>query len=367
MSELTYTIQQLLKAVVDEKGSDLHISPLSPPRIRVHGIIVPLSVNPLTPADSKNLIYAVLTEKQKKIFEEKLELDIAFSVKGLARFRANVFNQKGCVNATFRLINSEVPRLENLSLPNVVLNATKASRGLFLVCGSTGSGKSTTLAAMINHINENQALHILTIEDPIEYVHDHKKSLVNQREVGTDTYSFANALKSSLREDPDVILLGEMRDPETIALAISASETGHLVFGTLHTNNCVGSLNRIIDSFPPHQQSQIRTQLSFSLLGVLTQQLIPSLKGGRVLAVELMFPNAAIRSNIREDKLQSIYSSMQTGQEESGMITLNQSLLSLVKKRQITIETALELSYEKAELEDLINKMNMKMGSTYKR
>jgi len=367
MTELNYSLQHLLKAVVDEHGSDLHIAPLSPPRLRVNGALIPLTVPPLSPQESKNLIYSVLTEKQKKTFEEKMELDFAFSVKGLARYRANVFNQKGGVNATFRLINSGVPKLADLALPKAIEAVTHAPRGLFLVCGPTGSGKSTSLAAMINHINENSSSHILTIEDPIEYIHEHKQCLVNQREIGTDTNSFANALRSSLREDPDVILVGEMRDPETISLAITAAETGHLVFGTLHTNNCVGALNRIIDAFPPHQQSQIRTQLSFSLIGVMTQQLIPSLKGGRVLALEIMFPNSAIRANIREDKLQAIYSSMQTGQEESGMTTLNQSLFSHVKKKNISIEQALELAYEKTELDDLINKLYSRTSSSPKR
>ncbi len=359
MSELGYALPQLLKALLDEKGSDLHISPGSPPRFRVNGSLIPLNLTAMTASDTKGLIYSVLTEKQKKVFEERMELDFALSLKGVARFRVNIYTQKAAVSAVFRLISTQIPSLVSLNLPKKVVDLIKAPRGLFLVCGPTGSGKTTSLAAMIDYINETRHSHILTIEDPVEYVHHHKNCLVNQREVGSDTHSFSSALRSALREDPDIILVGEMRDPETIALAITAAETGHLVFGTLHTNSCVGALNRIIDVFPPYQQSQVRTQLSFSLVAVMTQQLISSSKGGRVLATELLIPNIAIRSNIREDKLQAIYSSMQSGQEQTGMSTLNQSLVDLVKKKFITTEQAFETCYERNELEDLISKMLM--------
>jgi twitching motility protein PilT len=364
MSELGYALPQLLKALLEEKGSDLHISPGSPPRFRVNGSLVPLNLTSMTAADTKSLVYSVLTEKQKKAFEERMELDFALSLKGVARFRVNIYTQKAAVSGVFRLISTQIPTLSSLSLPKKIVDLIKSPRGLFLVCGPTGSGKTTSLAAMINHINESRHSHILTIEDPVEYVHDHKNCLVNQREVGSDTHSFSSALRSALREDPDIILVGEMRDPETIALAITAAETGHLVLGTLHTNSCVGALNRIVDVFPPHQQSQIRTQLSFSLVGVMTQQLISSLKGGRVLATELLIPNVAIRSNIREDKLQAIYYSMQSGQEQTGMSTLNQSLVDLVKRKLITVEQAFDTCYERNELEDLISKMLIANGGT---
>ena len=364
MSELGYALPQLLKALLDEKGSDLHISPGSPPRFRVNGNLVPLNLAPMAASDSKNLIYSVLTEKQKKLFEERMELDFALSLKGVARFRVNIYTQKAAVSAVFRLISSQIPSLSSLTLPKKIVDLIKSPRGLFLACGPTGSGKTTSLAAMIDYINETRNSHILTIEDPVEYVHNHKKCLVNQREVGSDTHSFSSALRSALREDPDIILVGEMRDPETIALAITAAETGHLVFGTLHTNSCVGALNRIIDVFPPHQQSQVRTQLSFSLVAVMTQQLMPSLKGGRVLATELLIPNIAIRANIREDKLQAIYSSMQSGQEQTGMCTLNQSLVDLVKRKYISAEQAFDTCYERNELEDLVSKMLMSSSGT---
>lgn len=357
MKDLEYSMPQLLKALVDQGGSDLHLSAHSPPRFRIDGKLVPLEVEPITGEQSKQLCYSVLTEQHKKDLEENLEIDFAFSVRGVARFRANLFNQKGSINGAFRVIAPKVPSLRDLGLPKVLEKICVAPRGLFLVCGATGSGKSTTLAALINHINETRFSHVVTIEDPIECIHQHKNCLMSQRELGTDTHSFAKALKSALRQDPDVIMVGEMRDTETISHAITAAETGHLVFGTLHTNSSVGALNRIIDVFPPHQQGQIRTQLSFSLNGVLTQGLIPSNKGGRVLALELMIPNTAIRAMIREDKVQTIYSSMQTGQSESGMITLNQSLVELIKKRHISYQKALEIAYEKTELEELASKI----------
>lgn len=354
--ELDYTMPQLLKALVDQGGSDLHISSYSPPRFRVDGELVPLEVEDLTPEHTKQLCYSILTEDQKRQVEEEYELDLAFGIKGIARFRANIYRQKGSVNGAFRVISSNMPQLEKLNLPPIIKTIIESPRGLFLVGGPTGSGKSTSLAAIINYINERRKCHIMTIEDPIEYVHQHKKALITQRELNADTKSWENALKSSLRQDPDIIMVGELRDQKTIAHAITAAETGHLVFGTLHTNSSIGALNRIIDVFPSHQQSQIRTQLSFSLIGVLTQSLLTSLRSGRVLALELMVPNTAIRSMIREDKLHNIYTAMQVGQDESGMITLNQTLLNLYRKRHISKSKAMSIAYEKNEMEEMISK-----------
>jgi len=353
---MNYTLPQLLKALIDQGGSDLHVSPDSPPRLRIDGQLLPLDLPPLTPQDSKQLCYSVLTEEQKKDFEAQKELDLAFSVKNLARFRANVYTQRGHVTGAFRVIPFKIHTIEELALPPIVEQLCSLPRGLVLVTGPTGSGKSTSLAAMINHINETRHDHIVTIEDPVEFMHTHKNCMINQREVGHDTNSFARALKSVLREDPDVILVGEMRDLETISLALTTAETGHLVFATLHTNSCVSTLNRIIDVFPPHQQLQVRAQLAMSLMGVLSQTLLPAQNGGRVLAMEIMIPNKAIRNLIREDKLHQIYSSMQSGQDDSGMQTMNQALLALVERRFISVNLALEKSLEPEEFEDMLDK-----------
>jgi twitching motility protein PilT len=353
---MNYTLPQLLKALIEQGGSDLHISVDSAPRLRIDGQLLPLDLPALSPQDSKQLAYSVLTEEQKREFEQQKEIDLAFSVKNLARFRANVYHQKGHVSAVFRVIPFKVYSLQELALPPIVQHLCTLPRGLVLVTGPTGSGKSTTLAAMVNHINETRRDHIVTIEDPIEFVHTHKNCMVNQRELGQDTNTFSRALKSVLREDPDVVLVGEMRDPETIALALTTAETGHLVFATLHTNSCVSSLNRIIDSFPPHQQLQVRTQLSLSLMAVMSQMLLPAQGGGRVMAMEIMIPNKAIRNLMREDKFHQIYATMQTGQDSSGMQTMNQALMSLLDRRFITNELAMEKSPEPEELEDLIDK-----------
>jgi twitching motility protein PilT len=359
---MQFNLPQLLKALIDQKGSDLHISPDSPPRLRIDGALLPIDVPALTPPECAQLCYSVLTEEQRKEFEENQEIDLAFPVKNLARFRANIFTQKGSVCGVFRVIPLKIMTTRELNLPSVLEKLCNLHRGLVLVTGPTGSGKSTTLAAMINLINETRHDHILTIEDPVEFVHGNKQSLINQREIGGDTKSFARALKSALRQDPDVILVGELRDLETVSLALTAAETGHLVFATLHTNSCVSTLSRMIDVFPAAQQSQVRGQIAGVLQATVAQTLLPSQLGGRVAAFEIMIPNAAIRNLIREDKFNQIYSSMQTGQDQTGMQTLNQSLLGLVEKRHITAQLALEVSYEPQELEMLLsNKLGLKV------
>ncbi|MEE9218626.1 MAG: type IV pilus twitching motility protein PilT [Acidobacteriota bacterium] len=351
------TLHQLLKTLIEQGGTDLHITTNSPPQIRIDGKLVPLQLPPLTPVDTKQLVYSVLTDNQKHRFEENLELDFSFGVKGLARFRANIFNQRGAVAAALRTIPYEIKSFKDLGLPEVVAAVTRKPRGLVLVTGPTGSGKSTTLAAMIDKVNTERQEHIITIEDPVEYLHGHKKCLVNQRELFADTHSFAAALKSALREDPDVVLIGEMRDLETIESALRIAETGHLTFATLHTNSAAQTINRIIDVFPAHQQSQIRAQLSFVIEGIMCQSLLPRANGrGRVLCMEILMPTPAVRNLIREDKIHQIYSSMQTGQAGSGMQTFNQALSTLYFKKMISLETALSYSSKPDELQDMINR-----------
>ncbi len=348
----------LLKKLVEIGGSDLHLTVGVPPSVRVDGDIEPLSeYAPLTGKDTRTLIYSVMTDAQKHKFEENLEMDFSFGIKGLSRFRANVFMQKGAVAGVFRVVPYKILTFEQLGLPQVVKDLTKRPNGLILVTGPTGSGKSTTLATMIDTINSTRKEHIITIEDPIEFIHNHKQCVVNQREVFADTQSFANALKYSLRQDPDVVLVGELRDLETIETALRVAETGHLVFATLHTNSAVQTINRIIDVFPPHQQQQVRTQLSFVLEGVLCQTLIPKASGkGRVMALEILIPTPAIRNLIREDKLHQIYSQMQIGQSTFGMQTLNQSLFSLYKSGKITLESAFYKSTNADELRQMFIK-----------
>src|ERR1700760_2679795 len=293
---MTITMQALLKTMVDKGASDLHITTGSPPQLRIDGSLVPLKTPPLTPVETKQLCYSILADAQKHKFEEENELDLSFGVKGLSRFRANLFMQRGAVAAAFRTIPFKILTFQELGLPPVVTELSKKPRGLVLVTGPTGSGKSTTLASIIDKINTDRHEHIMTIEDPIEYLHPHKNCLINQREVGADTHSFKKALKYILRQDPDVVLVGEMRDLETIEAALAISETGPLAFGTLHTNSCVQTLNRILDVFPPYQQPQVRAQLSFVLEGILSQSLMPRLgQPGRCLALEIMIPNPAIR------------------------------------------------------------------------
>jgi twitching motility protein PilT len=352
------SLSELLHKLSELGGSDLHITTGTAPLVRVHGEIRPLDgYRPLTSSETKQLAYSVLTDAQKHRFEENLELDFSFGVKGLSRFRANIFNQRGAVGAVFRAIPYEIKSFEDLGLPPVVKELCTKPRGLVLVTGPTGSGKSTTLAAVIDKINKDRHEHILTIEDPIEFLHNHKNCIVNQREVNADTRGFANALRTALRQDPDVVLVGEMRDLETIESALRIAETGHLTFATLHTNSAVSTINRIIDVFPSMQQSQVRAQLSLTLEGILCQTLLPKADGrGRALAMEVLVPNAAIRNLIREDKVHQIYSMMQTGQDVHGMQTFNQSLATLYHKRQISRETAMQRTSNVNELRDLIDR-----------
>jgi twitching motility protein PilT len=349
------SLNQLLKAMVEQGGSDLHITTNSSPQIRVDGVLKALNSPPMTPTETKQLAYSILTDNQKHRLEENLEIDFSFGIKGLARFRANVFHQRGAIAAAFRQIPYEIRGFRELGLQTVVERLCEKPRGLILVTGPTGSGKSTTLAAMIDKVNRERHEHIVTIEDPVEYLHSHKKCIVNQRELHADTHSFSNALRSALRQDPDVVLIGEMRDFETVEAALRIAETGHLTFATLHTNSAAQTINRIVDIFPAHQQGQIRVQLSFVLEGILCQSLLPRATGkGRALAMEILVPNAAIRNLIREDKVHQIYGMMQTGQAKHGMQTFNQSLAALYFKRMISLQTAMARSSYPDELQEII-------------
>ena len=352
------SLSELLHKLSELGGSDLHVTTGAPPLVRVHGEIRPLDgYRPLTGSETKQLAYSVLTDAQKHRFEENLELDFSFGVKGLSRFRANIFNQRGAVGAVFRAIPYEIRTFEDLGLPPVVKELCNKPRGLVLVTGPTGSGKSTTLAAMIDKVNRERHEHILTIEDPIEFLHNHKGCIVNQREVNADTRGFAEALRTALRQDPDVVLVGEMRDLETIESALRIAETGHLTFATLHTNSAVSTINRIIDVFPSMQQAQVRAQLSLTLEGILCQTLLPRADNrGRALAMEVLIPNSAIRNLIREDKVHQIYSMMQTGQDIHGMQTFNQSLATLFHKRVISRDLAMQRTSNVNELRDLIER-----------
>jgi twitching motility protein PilT len=347
---------QLLKDLVERGGSDLHITTNTSPQIRIDGKLTPMDIPPLTPIETKQLCYSILTDSQKHKFEEENELDLSFGVKGLSRFRGNIFIQRGAVAGVFRVIPYKILSFEELGLPTVVKTLCDKPRGLVLVTGPTGSGKSTTLASIIDRINSERHDHIVTVEDPIEYLHPHKGCIVNQREVGADTKSFNQALKYVLRQDPDVVLIGELRDLETITAALTLAETGHLCFATLHTNSCAQTINRIIDVFPPYQQTQVRTQLSFVLEGVLSQTLVPKSNGnGRALALEVMIPNPAIRNLIREDKVHQIYSQMQVGQDKFGMQTMNQCLMQLLSRNVISVDDALGRSPEPDELKQMLS------------
>jgi len=348
---------ELLKACVEADASDLHITTYIPPRLRVHGALKDIEHPPLTPSETKEVIYSIMTDKQKKLFEDKWELDFSFGVKDLGRFRANVFMQKGAVAGAFRRFLPTMWSFAQLGIPQRVQQLCYLPRGLVLVTGPTGCGKSTSLACMIEHINHERGVHIVTIEDPIEYYFNPKKSIINQRELFADTQSYGNALRSVLREDPDVVLVGEMRDLETVEATLRVAETGHLTFSTLHTNSAVESINRIIDIFPTQYQTQIRIMLSMSLEAVLTQSLLPRPDGkGRVLAMEIMIPNPAIRNLIRENKIHQIYSAMQMGQEKFGMQTFNQSLANLYFRKLITLDVAMGVTSFPEELTDIIQR-----------
>ena len=348
-------LHQLLKAMVEKGASDLHITTGSPPQLRVDGELVPLKTAQLTPVETKQLCYSILTDAQKHKLEEENELDLSFGVKGLSRFRANIYMQRGAVAGAFRTIPFKILTFQELGLPPVVGELVKRPRGLILVTGPTGSGKSTTLASMIDKINTDRHEHIMTIEDPIEYLHPHKNCLVNQREVGADTRNFKTALKYILRQDPDVVLVGELRDLETIEAALVIAETGHTCYATLHTNSAVQTINRVLDVFPPYQQPQVRAQLSFVLEGVMSQSLIAKAGSpGRVLALEVMIPNPAIRNLIREDKVHQVYSAMQVGQAKFGMQTFNQALAALLMRRLITQDEAFGRSSDADELRNIL-------------
>jgi len=348
-------LTDLLTTTIEMGGSDLHLRVDSAPQVRVDGQVAPLAgYEKLGPEDAKQLAYSYISDFQKRRFEEKRELDFSIGLEGLSRFRVNIFTQKGTVGAAYRAIPYELKTFDELGLPHIASEFCRRPRGLVLVTGPTGSGKSTTLATMIDQINSTRHEHIITIEDPIEFVHTHKNCIVSQRELGADTYSFGEALRSGLRQDPDIVLVGEMRDLETIEMALRVAETGHLTFATLHTNTAASTITRIIDVFPSSQQPQIRTQLSNVLEGIMCQALLPNASGsGRVMAMEILVPNSPIRNLIREDKIHQIYSVMQTGGEKFGMQTLNQSLAGLYRRRLITLETALSVSSNVDELNDL--------------
>ncbi len=354
---MALTIQELLQLAVEKDASDLHITTHIPPRLRIHGELVSIDHPPLSPAESKTLIYSLLTDRQKKMFEEKMELDFSFGLQDLGRFRGNVFMQKGAVAGAFRRFLPTQWSFSQLGIPQRLAQLCYLPRGLVLVTGPTGCGKSTTLACLVDHINKERAVHIITIEDPIEYYFTPKKSIINQRELFIDTLSYPNALRSVLREDPDVVLIGEMRDLETVESSLRVAETGHLTFSTLQTNSAVETVSRIIDIFPSQYQSQVRVMLSMCLEAVVTQALLPTADGkGRVVAMEILIPNTAIRNLIRENKEHQIYAAMQMGQEKHGMQTFNQSLASLYFKGSISYETAMNFTAKAEELTDIIQR-----------
>jgi twitching motility protein PilT len=355
MQDYKKLLHRILEIAIKEQASDIHFSPGQSPILRVFGILFPLvKEKTITPEDSKNLAFFMMNEAQRERFLKEKDLDFSYDFEGRARFRVNAFFQMGQVSIAMRLIPSKIKTIEELNLPHILHRFTKAQQGFVLVCGPASHGKSTTLASLIDEINHTRAEHIITIEDPIEYVFEDDRSIIDQREVGRDALSFARALKSALREDPDVIMVGEMRDPETMAIALTAAETGHLVFATLHTNSASQTINRIVDSFPSEQQNQVRVQLSGSLLGIISQRLIPRVRGGLIPACEIMINTPAISNLIRENKIHEIPAVIETS-SEIGMITLNRSLADLVKRGEISFENALNYSLNPVELKMLIS------------
>lgn len=349
-------IDQVLLEVIERGASDLHITVGSPPVIRLHGNLMPLDYPKLMPQDTKEMLYSILTQEQRETLERNWEYDFSYSLPGKGRFRVNIFFQRNSLSGAFRLIPVKIPTLQELHLPLVLEEFTRKPRGLVLVTGPTGSGKSTTLACLINIINESRNCHIITIEDPIEFLHPHKKSIVNQREVGSDTKSFPQALKYVLRQDPDVILIGEMRDLETISTALTAAETGHLVFATLHTQDAPQTIDRVVDVFPPYQQQQIRIQLAGVLQGVISQQLLTTKDGqGRIVAVEVLIPTPGVRNLIREAKTHQIYTAIQTG-GKYGMQTMDQALADLVRRGKISYEMALQRAIDQQNLKQFLGR-----------
>lgn len=351
---MSLDIRKLLKSVVAYKASDLHLVARSEPQIRIDGKLVTLNLPVMDGKMIEEMAYSLLTEKQKKDFEEDLELDFAIVLPDIGRFRANYYRVMGDIACAFRIIPIEIPSLDQLNAKPVFKELIKREKGLILVTGPTGSGKSTTLAAMINEINETENKHIITVEDPVEFMHDNKKCLFSHRNIGTDTRSFAKALKFAMREDPDVILIGEMRDHETVGAALTAAETGHLVFGTLHTNSAPETINRIIDVFSGDEQPQIRAQLATSLIAVISQALLPRIGGGRIAAQEVMITNPAIKNLIREDKVHQLYSQMQLNQIQTGMVTQTQELVEFLKQKIITKDDAIQFSNRPDELMNII-------------
>ena len=347
-------LHQLLKAAVKQNASDLHIVAGSAPVLRVDSRIVRVKSADLTPDQTRDLCYSILNDSQRSRFEATKELDFSFGVRSMARFRANLFFQKGAVSAVFRRIPVDIPELDSLGLPPIISELVNYPTGLVLVTGPTGSGKTTTIAAMIDKINRERRGHIITLEDPIEYVHPHKSCIINQREVGVDTVSYRAALKHVLRQDPDICMMGELRDLETIDSAMTICETGHLVFATLHTNSAISTITRIVNVFPSEQQDRVRTQLSLTMNASISQRLIPSTKGGMCVAMEVLIMNPSIRNLVRENKLHQVYGMMQIGQDKSGMITMNQSLLQLVLKRQVDVRTAFTYSPDPEELDKML-------------
>ncbi len=355
------TMKQLLEEMVQRNSTDLHLTTGAPPMLRIDGELVQTNYEVMTPELIQQLVYSVLNDQQKKKFEMEWELDFSFGIAGLSRFRGNCFQQRGSIAAAIRTIPFEIRGFKELGIPPVVQELAGRPKGLILLTGPTGCGKSTTLAAIIDKVNSDRRCHIITVEDPIEYLFRHKKAIVNQRQVGSDTKSFANALKYVLREDPDVVMVGEMRDLETIAITLTIAETGHLTLATLHTNSAAESIHRIIDIFPSHQQGQVRSQLAFVIEGVVTQQLLPKIGGGRVLAAEIMVATPAIRALIRDEKEHQIYSMIQSGQKY-GMQTMNQALYNLYVKRLITLETAFDYSPNIEEFEHMVEQKSPTLG-----